>query len=131
MRHARDDYQRIQDPAEEPEIYRLIGDLGRACEAGDQGRIMEILDVADWQEMIRFGQRAEIPEGCNPIGTDEPVFLVRAQDLCAPGTVACYAALADVAGSPDVAELAQIQAQEMRRWQADGHSPKAPGLRPA
>jgi hypothetical protein len=70
MIHARDDYNRIQDPA-------------------------------------------------GLIPADEPVFLLRGQDIAAPGTVEDWAARAEANGaSPEIVTLAINQAHAMRVWQA-------------
>ena len=69
MRHARDDYNRIQDPA-------------------------------------------------NKIPIDEPVFLLRAQDMLAPGLLAIWAnELLIRGGSNDRAKEAIDHAQRMIAWQ--------------
>lgn len=71
MKHARDDYQRIQDPA------------------------------------------GIIPE-------DEPVFLIRAQDLTGPDTVRAWARLQySHKGNRDMALLAMRHADAMEDWQRE------------
>jgi hypothetical protein len=76
MKHARDDYNRIQDPA------------------------------------------GLIPE-------DEPVFLLRGQDICAPIAVETWAKQAEQMGaSPKIVQLAREQAARMRAW----HTFKTPDL---
>lgn len=70
MKHARADYDRIQDPA------------------------------------------GKIP-------ADEPVFLLRGQDRCAPAIVDCWAILAEAMGaSREIVDAAKSQARQMRSWQA-------------
>ena len=79
MKHARDDYARIQDPAE------------------------------------------LIPE-------DEPVFLLRGQDMAAPATVFFWAnQVIKAGGDPEIVAAARSQACEMQRWQ-QAHGSKAPDL---
>ncbi len=69
MKHARPDYDRIQDPA------GLIPD-------------------------------------------DEPVFLLRGQDSCAPGAVEAWARYAQAKGAAEnIVRAAFRQATEMRAWQ--------------
>lgn len=71
MRHARDDYNRIQDP---------------------EGKI----------------------------GEDEPVFLVRAQDMAAPFAVRAWAEFNELAGGdPDLSSLARRHADLMQDWQTE------------
>lgn len=77
MRHARSDYDRIQDPA------------------------------------------GLIPE-------NEPVFLLRAQDVFAPQTLEEYAdALRRNGAPPELVDAAREHAAEMRRWQQE-HGSKVP-----
>ena len=79
MIHARDDYNRIQDPA------RLIGD-------------------------------------------DEPVFLLRAKDKCAPQAVRDWANAANAAGaSPNIVQAAFSQARAMDEWQ-EKHGNQVPDI---
>lgn len=79
MKHARKDYNRIQDPA------------------------------------------GLIPE-------DEPVFLLRGQDIVAPQTVEFWAQFAEEAGAaPDIVSAALRQAREMKNWQKE-HGYKVPDM---
>ena len=69
MKHAREDYNRIQDPA-------------------------------------------------NKIPMDEPVFLIRAQDVCAPQVVAYWCEQAKSAGAdPSIINAAKAQVKVMIDWQ--------------
>lgn len=48
---------------------------------------------------------------------DEPVFLLRAQDVCADSTVECWADLAQYRGaSPEMVAEARQKAADMRAW---------------
>ena len=79
MKHAREDYNRIQDP------------------------------------------EGKIPE-------DEPVFLLRAQDVVAPQAVEIWALAAHKAGAnAEIVEHAYQHAQLMRKWQAE-HGSKIPDM---
>lgn len=79
MKHARSDYDQIQDP------------------------------------------RGLIPE-------DEPVFLLRAQDVLAPGLVSIWADLAQMIGAdPAIVNAAMQQTIEMRKWQST-HKSKVPDM---
>ncbi len=132
MKHAREDYQRIQDPAANPELLAAyndamtlvarwpapaIGDpmpetraayatLSRLCRAltPTLGEIVTATDV-------------KIP--AHPIGADEPVFLLRGQDVYAPDTIRRWASLTydKGRGNPDMARLASMFADEMEAWQ--------------
>ena len=80
MKHAREDYEPIQDPR---------------------------------------------PDG---IADDEPVFVIRAQDICAPATVEAWANLAELAGASKlIQDRARAHAQAMREWQA-ANGPKVPDM---
>ena len=79
MKHARDDYARIQDPSE------------------------------------------LIPE-------DEPVFLLRGQDIAAPATLCFWANKVEAnGGDPKIIASARSQARDMRLWQ-EKHGGKVPDL---
>ena len=79
MKHARDDYNRIQDP-----------------------------------------------EGLIP--KDEPVFLIRAQDVCAPETILAWIRLAEQNGaSKDIIDAAKRQQIAMCDWQVE-HTFKIPDM---
>jgi hypothetical protein len=79
MKHARPDYDRIQDPA-------------------------------------------------NLIPADEPVFLIRAQDIIGPSIVDTWADLAEARGASDhIVEAAREQARRMREW-GFSHSAKVPDM---
>lgn len=68
--------------------------------------------------------RIQDPEGLIP--EDEPVFLIRAQDVCGPGTVSHWAMMAELFGAdPEVVEAARRQAKEMYEWHRK-HGHKVP-----
>lgn len=65
--------------------------------------------------------RGKIPE-------DEPVFLLRGQDMCAPGVVRTWAAYAEMQGAkPDIVGAAKQQADRMEAWQRE-YGSKVPDL---
>lgn len=77
MKHARDDYNRIQDPA------------------------------------------GKIPE-------DEPVFLIRGQDISAPATLRYWADQNEVnCGDESLSTKARIHAEKMEQWQLENHAQAA------
>jgi hypothetical protein len=51
------------------------------------------------------------------IPTDEPVFLLRAQDAYAPSTLRFYAKLLEEDGNTEMAEELRKHAQQMVVWQ--------------
>jgi hypothetical protein len=68
--------------------------------------------------------RIQDPEG--KIGEDEPVFLLRAKDVCAPGAVAAWANAAERMGcSPEIVELARRWAATMTVWQDENGMKRA------
>jgi hypothetical protein len=79
MKHAREDYQRFQDPLKK-------------------------------------------------IPYDEPVMLLRAQDMFAPATLDFWANLAETGGAEQkIVDLIKSHANEMRKWQQE-HAVKIPDL---
>ena len=60
------------------------------------------------------------------IGKDEPVFLVRAKDVCAPATAEAWANLAEIAGcAPAFVQAVRDHAKKMHRW-GETHGTKRP-----
>lgn len=59
--------------------------------------------------------RIQDPDGLIP--EDEPVFLIRGQDISAPDALEEYARLNDLnGGDPELSELTMKQAVAMRKW---------------
>lgn len=70
--------------------------------------------------------RFQDPAGLIPV--DEPVFLIRGQDIAAPITLRYWATAARHHGaSQDIIDLVVEHAQEMERWQL-AHGAKTPDL---
>lgn len=77
--------------------------------------------------------RIQDPEG--KIGEDEPVFLIRGQDVCAPAAIHAYADFAELAGADSaVCEATRRFAGYVKRWQQgeleyepSGKVPDVPG----
>lgn len=72
-------------------------------------------------------QRIQDPDGLIP--DDEPVFLLRGQDLCAPAAVRKWADEAEAAGaSKEIVIAARDQANLMDSWAAQirGKTPDMP-----
>jgi len=62
------------------------------------------------------------------IPEDEPVFLLRGQDMAAPQTVEFWADQAeDIGAKKNIIDAAREQALRMRRWQ-ETHGAKAPDM---
>lgn len=76
----------------------------------------------DYQERIQ--------DSAGLIPADEPVFLLRAQDVMAPSLVDQWAAEAGLRGAAsNIILAANNQASLMRQWQ-DAHGSKLPDLPP-
>jgi hypothetical protein len=71
---------------------------------------------------------AEIQDPRGKIPADEPVFVLRAQDVTAPGIVEAWGReVAAAGGDPLLAVYAVAWADEMRRWQLE-HGAKVPDV---
>jgi hypothetical protein len=71
---------------------------------------------------------ARIQDPAGKIPEDEPVFLIRAQDVAGPTAVLCWANVAEREGaSKEIVEAARLQAARMHTWQMQRGS-KVPDL---
>lgn len=62
--------------------------------------------------------RSLLAPGCEPIGADEPVFILRAKDISAPATLSQWAFIHQRnGGSSEMASLAVQHAARMEEWQ--------------
>jgi hypothetical protein len=60
-----------------------------------------------------------IQDPAHLIPRDEPVFLLRGQDIAAPGTLEYWADRVEALGaSPEIVSAARTHAHRMREWQA-------------
>lgn len=103
MKHARSDYDCIQPwPTKRPHTAKLDGVTHTNISKMDEVDVTPI-----------------IPD-------DEPVFLIRAQDLVGPDVVEYWANRAQQNGAErDIVRAAFQQAEEMRAWQQE-HGSKVP-----
>lgn len=70
-----------------------------------------------------------IQDPINLIPDDEPVFLIRGQDICGPDTLRVWAALATARGAEsNIVETALKQADAMEQWQLMQSRPKVPDM---
>lgn len=70
-----------------------------------------------------------IQDSTGKIADDEPVFLIRAKDVCAPEAVEAWAAIAQAEGaSPLIVSTARQHAQRMREWQEKTGIAKIPDM---
>lgn len=77
---------------------------------------------------MRSDYNERIQDSANLIPEDEPVFLLRAQDMWAPAAVDNWADLLALDGG-DIATVKQAKecAKEMRKWQKK-HGSKSPDM---
>lgn len=68
------------------------------------------------------GRKPDVNGGAHALlaklAEDEPVFVIRAQDILAPQILAMYAELARKVGLPDHAQEVEARAVQMMQWQA-------------
>lgn len=116
MKHARTDYDRIQDNGTAIALAQLIMSMSFVGEAGQTARNLarQVLDEAN----IHGDQTAIVTNGTvRSIPADEPVFLIRAQDAVGATAVRIWADLAEDAGAkPDILGAARSHAGWMEQW---------------
>ncbi len=70
-----------------------------------------------------------IQDNTGKIADDEPVFLIRAKDVCAPEAVEAWAAIAQSEGAdPVIVRTARLHAERMREWQNKTGLAKVPDI---
>lgn len=101
MRHARLDYERIQDPAANPELLLAYNEaMTMVAHGPPAGRLAASNETRDAYKMLSRLTRALSPQLSpfvtadgiratpgEPIANDEPVFILRARDQYAPDVV--------------------------------------------
>jgi hypothetical protein len=68
-------------------------------------------------KFTRDDYNKRIIDTAGKIPDDEPVFLLRAQDVYAPSTLRFYAKLLEEDGNKDMAEELRLHARQMVIWQ--------------
>lgn len=118
MKHARTDYDRIQDNGTAIALAQVIMSMALVSTAGQTARNLarQILDEANV-----YGDRTAIVTNgtirCIP--ADEPVFLIRGQDVVGAAAVRAWADLAEANGAkPDIIAVAREHALKMEAWAA-------------
>lgn len=118
MKHARSDYDSIQDNAAAIELANLVLSMGSVSTAGLRCRQLarQVLGVDDHGHLAGV-----IPVHTNGtvrlIPKDEPVFLIRGQDIVGGDAVRAWAALAESKGAkPDILAIAREHAGKMDAW---------------
>lgn len=114
MKHARNDYGRIQDLAE---ICQFM--LEKADDHDNKKRLEAAGALRDMVAHLEkhFGFKVGKTE---PIPANEPVFLLRAKDMVAPEVVIFWAGSAmEAQADRDITVAAIQQANKMREWQKE------------
>lgn len=118
MQHARDDYNVIQDTTAARKLADLVLSMDMATDKGLVARRLarEVLGITDhgrapaMNPITTNGTTRLIPD-------DEPVFLVRGQDVVGAATVRAWADMAQDAGAaPEIVRIARQHAEKMAAW---------------
>ena len=118
MRHARQDYDQIQDISDGVALAELILSMDMATEKGKLARhlarkvlgVRDVFDRTDMTAITTNGTTRFIP-------IDEPVFLIRGQDAVSGDAVRAWADLAERSGADaDILGLAREHASLMDAW---------------
>lgn len=116
MKHARPDYDHIQDNSTAIALAQLVMSMSFISDTGLTARSLARQVLR--QARIYSDQTAVVTNGtvrCIP--ADEPVFLVRGQDAVGAATVRAWANLAEAAGAkPDILTVARAHADRMVAW---------------
>lgn len=128
MQHARDDYSVIQDTTAARQLAELVLDMGMVTDKGLVARRLarEVLGITDhgrapaMTPITTNGTTRLIPD-------DEPVFLLRGQDLFAAPTVRHWCELVSLHRPHDaeIVRVAREHADKMDAWPKK----KAPDLK--
>lgn len=118
MQHAREDYNVIQDTTAARKLADLVLSMELVTDAGLVARRLarEVLGITDhgrapaMNPITTNGTTRLIPD-------DEPVFLVRGQDVNGGGTVRFWANMANGSGAdPEIVRIAREHAEKMDAW---------------
>lgn len=131
MKHARDDYNRMQDPASDPLTRELIGALAFARSAIKCGEPWtETCETVINGAIEKLTARTVVGEGSTPIAEDEPVVLFRAQDKNFLSVLNHFRSLLlnDHDTRADIIESVGTQMERGAAWQAEHgcHTPDLP-----
>lgn len=124
MKHARADYDAIQDTTAAHALARLVLAMPVAPENGLEARRLAGEVLGGVQDS------SAVPQDIAPqIPLEEPVFLIRGQDAVGGAAVRAWADLAEAQGAaPDILQLARTHAAKMDCWpkKKTADLPKAP-----
>lgn len=116
MIHAREDYMRIQEPAQ---LLESLKNLIVITEVLGKTRYMSQERRAQIEEAKSIAAHYDsLPPVANPIGEDEPVFLLRAKDQFMPEIVFTYASHCRSLRLPQ-ADMITAFSRAARHWQAE------------
>ena len=115
MRHARADYASIQDVTAAVKLARIVLDMGLITDKGTRAKDLarEVLGIA------HAGGTAPITTNGTTrwIPADEPVFLIRGQDVAGGDAVRGWATKAETRGADKwIVEMARDHARKMDAW---------------
>lgn len=118
MKHARADYDPIQDTTAARELAELILDMGMVTEKGQAARQLarQVLGIDDAR--LQPSLSAINTNGTTRlIPKDEPVFLIRGQDVVSGDAVRAWADLAERSGADaGILQIAREHADKMDAW---------------
>lgn len=116
MKHARDDYNVIQDMSAAYELAELVLSMPMVTPNGKAARQLarQVLGTTAGTTPVRaFDTNGTV----RIIPADEPVFLIRAQDAVGGDAVRAWADLAEASGArPDILAIAREHAEKMDAW---------------
>lgn len=118
MKHAREDYDVIQDNSDARALAEHILSMSFVSAKGQHARHLarKVLGIADPNHV---GEDIAISTNGTTrfIPADEPVFLIRGQDIVGGDAVRAWASLAEAAGSSfDICQMARAHAAKMDAW---------------
>lgn len=118
MKHAREDYARIQDNTDAIALAELVLSMGMVTDRGKFARhlarkVLGIPDVFDRPDDVAIATNGTT----RIIPADEPVFLIRGQDAAGGDAVRAWASIAEARGSSiDICNIAREHAAKMDAW---------------
>ena len=116
MKHAREDYDMIQDVSAAYELAELVLRMQMVTPAGQAARQIarQVLGTTAGTTPVRaFDTNGTV----RIIPADEPVFLIRGQDAVGGDAVRAWADLAEASGArPDILTIAREHAAKMDAW---------------
>ena len=118
MKHAREDYDFIQDTTLARQLAEVVMSMNVSTERGLQAHKLA-RELLDWDDATNTPRVQVITTNGTTrlIPKDEPVFLIRGKDQVGGAAVRAWAALAEQAGAaPDILEKARNHSYLMDAW---------------